>query len=93
MANDPTTPEVILLRLPSRLELLVVLDRVTLALCERMGFDEDTSSQMSMAVIEAGTNAVQHGSANNPAGLYDVRFELHADRMEITVHDSGKGFD
>jgi hypothetical protein len=26
-----------------------------------MEFDEDTSSQVSMSVIEAGTNAVQHG--------------------------------
>ena len=90
---DPATPDVISLRLPSRLELLSVLDRVTLALCERMEFDEDTTSQFSMSVIEAGTNAVQHGNKQDPTKFFDARFTLHADRLEVCVQDQGQGFD
>lgn len=92
MADSPT-PDVITLRLPSRLELLAVLDRVTLAVCERMEFDEDTTSQFSMSVIEAGTNAVQHGNKLDAGKFFEVRFTLHADRLEVCVHDQGAGFD
>lgn len=91
--TDSPTPEVIRLSLPSRLELLSVLDRVALSVCERMNFDEDTTSQVSMAVVEAGTNAVQHGNKRDASLRYDIEFRIHADRLEISVHDGGKGFD
>lgn len=90
---DSSTPDVISLRLPSRLELLSVLDRVTLAVCERMEFDEDTTSQLSMSVIEAGTNAVQHGNKQDSAKSFEVQFSLHSDRLEVCVRDQGQGFD
>ena len=86
-------PEVVSLTLPSRLELLVVLDRVTLALCERMEFDEDACSQLSMSVIEAGTNAVQHGHMRDASKNFDVRFMIYPDRLVVEVRDSGRGFD
>ncbi len=92
MADAPK-PEIIQLRLPSRLELLGVLDRVTITLCERMEFDDDTTSQFSMSVIEAGTNAVQHGHQRDASKSFDVEFRLFPDRIEVSVHDEGKGFD
>lgn len=90
---DLSIPDVISLRLPSRLELLSVLDRVTLAVCERLEFDEDTTSQFSMSVIEAGTNAVQHGNKQDARKYFEARFTLHPDRVEVCVTDEGKGFD
>ena len=90
---DALAAEIVSLSLPSRLELLVVLDRVALALCERMEFDADACSQMSMSVIEAGTNAVQHGHMRDPGKLFHVRFLMYPDRLEVEVRDSGKGFD
>jgi serine/threonine-protein kinase RsbW len=92
MPNHPSGPETITLTLPSRLELLSVLDRVALAMCERLEFDEDTRAQVSMSVIEAGTNAIQHGHKKDPSKLFDTRFDVFPDRIEITVHDSGSGF-
>src|SRR5262249_41885259 len=90
---DAPAPEIITLKLPSRLELLAVLDRVALTVCERMEFDEDTSSQVSMSVIEAGTNAVQHGHKRDATKFFDIEFRLFPDRLEIDVRDQGKGFD
>ena len=91
--SDLTSPDTIMLRLPSRLELLAVLDRVALTICERMEFDEDTSSQVSMSVIEAGTNAVQHGHKRDAAKFFETEFRLYPDRLEVDVRDSGGGFD
>jgi len=90
---EAQVPDVITLSLPSRLELLAVLDRVTAAVCERMGFDDDATSQTVMSVIEAGTNAVQHGHKRDPGKRFEVHFAVHPDRLEVRVHDGGKGFD
>ena len=91
--SDAPVPEIITLRLPSRLELLAVLDRVALTICERMEFDEDTSSQVSMSVIEAGTNAIQHGHKRDASKFAEVEFRLFPDRLEVDVRDQGAGFD
>ena len=92
MADAPH-PEVIRLQLPSRLELLSVLDRLCLAVCERMGFDEDVTSHVAMAVLEAGTNAVEHGNGKDASKSFEVRFTLHPDRLEVEVEDAGTGFE
>jgi len=69
MSNSAIAPEVISLRIPSRLELLGVLDCVAIQICERMKFDAEAAAQISMSVIEAGTtrfstatNAMRHDS-------------------------------
>jgi len=93
MSDRSVPPEVVSIRIPSRLDLLSVLDGVAVALCDRMRFDSDTTSQVTMSVIEAGTNAIQHAHRRNAALPVDVRFQLLPDRLEIDVTDSGPGFD
>lgn len=90
--SSTPSPEVVSIRMPSRLELLAVIDRVAQSLCERLEFDEETSSQVTMAVIEAGTNAIQHGHRRDPAKEVDVRFCMFPDRLEVDVRDHGPGF-
>jgi serine/threonine-protein kinase RsbW len=92
MPQAKTVPQVITLRIPSRLDLLGVLDRVAQSLCERLEFDDDTSSKISMSVIEAGTNAIQHGHRRDPSKPVDATFTVYPDRLEIAVHDHGPGF-
>jgi serine/threonine-protein kinase RsbW len=89
----PETPEVISIRMPSRLELLGVIDRVAQSLCDRMEFDPDTASQVTMAVIEAGTNAIQHGHGRDASKPVNVLFSVYPDRMEVEVTDTGAGFE
>lgn len=86
-------PEIISVRIPSRLELLGILDRVAVSICEVCEFDEEACAQISMSVIEAGTNAIQHGHQRDAAKLVDVEFRIHEDELEIRVHDDGPGFD
>jgi serine/threonine-protein kinase RsbW len=92
--SEPTqTPETITVRMPSRLELLGVLDRVTDSVCERMAFDDDARARVTMSVIEAGTNAIQHGHRRDASKPVDIEFHVLPDALEIVVHDTGKGFD
>jgi serine/threonine-protein kinase RsbW len=86
-------PDVITVRIPSRLELLALLDGVTNSICERLRVDADIASLISMSVIEAGTNAIQHGHKRDATRVVDIDFRLFGDRLEVDVHDSGPGFD
>jgi anti-sigma regulatory factor (Ser/Thr protein kinase) len=88
----PATPEILTLTLPSRLELLAVVDRVLLTLCERAGLDEEATSAFSMAVLEAATNAVQHGHQRDASRVFETIFECWPDRLEVEVRDHGSGF-
>lgn len=81
------------MRVPSRLDLLALVDRVADAVSQRLDFDEDARTQISMSVIEAGTNAIVHGHHRDPRLLVDVEFHMLPDRLEILVHDGGSGFD
>jgi serine/threonine-protein kinase RsbW len=85
--------EVIRLNIPSRLELLPLVDQLAAGISERLAFDEESRMQISISVLEAGTNAIQHGNRIDPTKPVDLSFELHPDRLEVIVHDLGKGFD
>jgi serine/threonine-protein kinase RsbW len=93
MSKPPEGPEVISVRIPSRLELLGVLDRVAQTLCDRLELPTEEATKVTMSVIEAGTNAIQHGHQRDPAKPLDTEFALYPDRIEITVRDRGPGFD
>ena len=93
MPDPATVPEVIGVTMPSRLELLSLLDRVSTLLCERAGLGEDACTQVTLSVIEAGTNAIQHGSGGDTSRPVTAVFTLHPDRLEVSVHDQGPGFD
>ncbi|MBI3539019.1 MAG: ATP-binding protein, partial [Candidatus Eisenbacteria bacterium] len=93
MPESTTQAETISVRIPSRLELLGVLDRVADMLSEGLDFDEDARSQITMSVIEAGTNAIQHGHKRNASLPVDIEFNVKPDALEIVVHDTGPGFD
>ncbi len=57
------------------------------------GFDEDTASNIAMAVREAAVNAVLHGNAYDPAKEIQATFETSAEDLIIRICDQGPGLD
>jgi serine/threonine-protein kinase RsbW len=90
--SRPERPEVITLSIPSRLELLNLVDQVASVLSAHLRFGEEERAAISLAVVEAGTNAIQHGHKHDGVTPVDLRFELLPDRLRVTVHDRGPGF-
>jgi serine/threonine-protein kinase RsbW len=93
MLETHPSPETISVRIPSRLELLSVLDKVAQLVCERLAFDEAACSQVTMSVIEAGTNAIQHGNVFATDKIVRFEFKIFPEEICVWVADYGKGFD
>jgi serine/threonine-protein kinase RsbW len=79
--------------LPSRLELLGVVDKLADGITELMEFEDVDRDAVAISVIEACTNAIQHGHRSNAGKLVRLSFEIYEDSLIITVSDHGRGFD
>ncbi len=100
MATDPDCTcksvdagQCIGLSIPSRMELLAVLDGLVTAIAEQMSFDEEATIELATSVIEAGTNAIQHGHGHDQSKVVSFRFHIGDDALDIWVADQGPGFD
>lgn len=65
----------------------------TETIARNMGFTEDQIFDITLAVEEAYANAIEHASRHGPDLELEIVYHLHCDRIEISVHDSGCGFD
>jgi serine/threonine-protein kinase RsbW len=80
--------------IPARLEYLDLVDNVVEAVNELMHFDEEAKTAVSISVVEAGTNAIQHGCRKN-GGQSEVhlRFVVEEEALTVMIRDPGTGFD
>ena len=79
--------------IPSRLELLGVLDQLVQAIAMQLEFDEDSTNDIATSLIEAATNAIQHGHNHDATKRVHFHFVLQDDSFEAWVEDAGPGFD
>ena len=78
------------LTIPSRIEMLEVVDGLVQAILSQL--EEEVAIAIATSVIEAGTNAIQHG--NRHESERPVRFRIRVDEhFETWVRDTGPGFD
>ena len=81
------------LDIPSRFEMLDVVQCVLAHFSVLIGFEEEAAHHMSVAVRESVVNAIKHGSGLDEQKRVEVRFRPSDKELEISIHDSGKGFD
>lgn len=81
----------ITMSLPAKPEYVGVVRLTVSGIANRIGFTYDEIEDMKIAIAEACTNVVTH--AYESAGVMNVSFSVHHDRMEIMVADNGQSFD
>jgi serine/threonine-protein kinase RsbW len=91
MKSSPT--RTVRLDFASRLDMLDLLQVVLTHVSGLVGFDEETTHYMSVAVRESVVNAMKHGNQLDEAKRVAVDFVLKQDSLEIEVTDEGVGFD
>ena len=84
---------IISVSLPSNVNMLGLIDKVVEGLSEYLDLGAEEHNAVAIAVIEAGTNAIQHGNRYDESKLVDLVFEIHPGSLIVTVRDDGPGFD
>lgn len=80
------------LTLPNSAEFVSVARLTLSGIANRMGFNFDEIEDLKVAMSEACTNALKHGSDINTS-KYIVNYIMYANQLEIDVCDEGSGFD
>lgn len=83
------------LKLPADTENLDIIRKFISGIAENMGFSEEDTYKIELAVDEACSNVVKHAYLTNTRKERAIIIEAQEkeDRLEITITDKGKGFD
>lgn len=84
---------VVELTIASQLEFIDLVTALTDNITQMIGFDEEASYWINMAVRESVANAIEHGNKYDPQKAVDVRFTIGVDALRVSVRDYGEGFD
>ena len=71
---------------------LGVPDAVIQEVGSELPFNQSELDELSTSVIEACTNAIEHGNGLREEIQARVELDFSAERFEVTIWDSGKGF-
>ena len=88
MAED----SVVEVTLENDLKNVEVAEEIARRVSTTAGFDEDDQHKIEMAVHESLINAIWHGNKNDATKHVWMRFQVHRDRLEISIRDQGNGF-
>jgi len=78
------------LSIDSRLENVPLLSQAMRGACAGLGLPETALGEVELCVVEAVTNCIEHGYANQPGHPIEVRLATRADGVVITVLDQGQ---
>lgn len=81
------------LELPSQMEYLGVPDVVLMEIGSELDCCKRSLEELGTSVIEACTNAMEHGNNLDGQTPIEILFDLEATNITVTVLDKGPGFD
>lgn len=88
-ASDTRTVK---LDIASRFEMLDMAQSVLTKLCKIVGFEDETTHYLAVAVRESVVNAMKHGNGQDESKRVELVFILADRSIEIQVKDQGEGF-
>src|SRR5438876_465371 len=62
-------------------------------LCGLIGFDEDTTHWIILAVREGISNAIKHGNECDTSKKVTVKMSYDGQELHVSIEDEGGGFD
>ena len=85
--------EEIFVKIPSNYKFLNLVDKITCELADEHGLGQKLIDEVAISVIEACTNAIEHGNKCCPEETVEIVYRLMDDRFSVEVYDHGNGFD
>jgi serine/threonine-protein kinase RsbW len=92
-AAEATMTSNVSLTAPAKPEYLACFRLVLVGLARAGEIDEETLSDLKLAVTEACSNSVRHAYGEAGSGNVTGRFELGEDYLAIQIEDDGAGFE
>jgi serine/threonine-protein kinase RsbW len=83
----------IILNLPSDFKFLGAVDAAVQDLGREFAFSQDTINDVTTALIEACSNAIEHGNKFNSDKRVTVSLRFNGNGLTARVSDEGDGFD
>jgi serine/threonine-protein kinase RsbW len=80
------------IRIPSKAENLILVERMIEDVCDVFGINEDYFGNILVAVTEAVNNAIYHGNKANPSKFIDILFKADSHHVSFIIKDEGPGF-
>ncbi len=81
------------LRIPSKPESLLLVERMVEDICDVLGVKEDIYGNILLSVTEAVNNAIQHGNKYDLSKVVEITFYKSEKTLTFSVKDEGNGFD
>jgi serine/threonine-protein kinase RsbW len=81
------------LRIPSKPESLLLVERMVEDVCDVLGVKEDVYGNILLSVTEAVNNAIQHGNKYDLTKVVEITFYKTDKILTFSVKDEGNGFD
>jgi len=79
--------------IPSGFRWLPVIDAAMQEIGQELEWDQNVLNQISIAVVEAVSNAIEHGNKFGSEKQVQVELSLRKESLELRVFDLGDGFD
>ena len=80
-------------KIPSDLSNLFRAENLIDYLSEQLKFGDELYGNISVCIIEAVSNAILHGNANDVTKIVYLDYKVEDDKLIFTITDHGNGFD
>lgn len=81
-----------MLKIPSQTDNLELIRNFVAGLAKKVGFDEDESNKIELAVDEACTNVVEHAYQHDESRDIDIAIKIDYNKFTVIVTDKGRSF-
>lgn len=81
------------LKIPSDMSNLFRVENLIDDLAEQLNLGDEVYGNISVSVIEAVSNAIQHGNNNDVTRIVYFNYVITENELSFRIEDEGKGFD
>ncbi len=89
---SPQKPKNYELTIPSTLDEIEAVEKLTEKAADECGFSEDDKDSLAIAVTEAVNNAILHGNKQDKDKKVNIKFVFHNNKLTVKIKDQGNGF-
>lgn len=82
-----------LLKIPSQTDNLELIRDFVSGIAKKVGFDEEDTNKIELAIDEACTNVIEHAYQHDESQDIDIAIKIDYNKFTVVVADRGRSFD